>query len=281
MKKLILSLMITLFIGLNALTAQVTISAKDFSALQKSNKDLVVVDATKASDYAKMHIMKAINIPYAELNKTGDIDGLIKDPKDIAAYLGEKGISNDSEIVVYDEGSNKYASRVYWVLKYVGATNVKMLHKDMDEWKGARLRLTKSPTPVKAVTFTAKVNPAIFAAMSEVKSGLNKSNVVLVDCRAANEFDGSIETSKGHLPGAVSMEFKEVLKANGAFKSKAELQELANKFGLTADKTIILYCATSVRAAVSYVAFKEILGLNNVKVYDGAYNEWVASNKVD
>jgi thiosulfate/3-mercaptopyruvate sulfurtransferase len=283
MKKIILSLMITLFIGLNALTAQVTISAKDFSALQKSNKDLVVVDATKASDYAKIHIMKAINIPYAELNKTGDIAGLIKDPNDIAAYLGEKGISNDSEIVVYDEGSNKYASRVYWVLKYVGATNVKILHKDMDEWKGARLRLTKSPTPVKAETFTANVNPAIYAAMSEVKSGLNKSNVVLVDCRAANEYDGSIETSKGHLPGAVNMEFKEVLKANGDFKSKVELQELAKKFNLTADKTIILYCATSVRAAVSYVAFKEILGLGNVKVYDGAYNEWVAdaSNKID
>ncbi len=283
MKKIILSLMITLFIGLNALTAQVTISAKDFSALQKSNKDLVVVDATKASDYAKMHIMKAINVPYADLNKTGDIAGLIKDPKDIAAYLGTKGISNDSEIVVYDEGSNKYASRVYWVLKYVGATNVKILHKDMDEWKGARLRLTKSPTPVKAETFTANVNPAIYAAISEVKSGLNKSNVVLVDCRAANEFDGSIETSKGHLPGAVNMEFKEVLKANGAFKSKVELEELAKKFGLAADKTVILYCATSVRAAVSYVAFKEILGLDNVKVYDGAYNEWVAdaSNKID
>lgn len=282
MKKIILSLMITLFIGLT-LTAQVTISAKDFAALQKSNKSLMVVDATKASTYAKIHIMKSVSIPYADLNKTGDIVGLIKSPADIAAYLGEKGISNDSEIVVYDEGSNKYASRVYWVLKYVGATNVKILHKDMSKWKAARLRLTKSPTPVKAATFTANVNPAIYADMAEVKAGLNKSNVVIIDCRAENEFDGSVETSKGHLPGAVNMEFKDVLKANGAFKSKVELKALADKFGLTADKTVILYCATSVRAAVSYVAFKDILGLKNVKIYDGAYNEWVAdaSNKID
>ncbi len=281
MKKLVLSF-ITLFIGLT-LTAQVTISAKDFAALQKSNKSLVTVDASSASTYDKMHILKSVNIPYAELNKSGDIAGLIKDPQEIAAYLGKKGISNDSEIVVYDEGSSKYSSRVYWVLKYVGAKNVKILHKDMDQWKAARLRLTKSPTPVSEVTFKADVNPAIFAAMSEVKAGLNKSNVVIVDCRAANEFDGSVETSKGHLPGAVHMEYKDVLKANGAFKSKVELKALADKFGLTADKTIIVYCATSVRAAVSYVAFKDILGLANVKVFDGAYNEWVAdaSNKVD
>ena len=282
MKKTILFLMITLFIGLNALTAQVTISAKEFASLQKSNKALVVVDATKAATYAKMHIMKSVNVPYADLNKTGDIAGLIKSPAEIAAYLGQKGITAESEIVVYDEGSNKYASRVYWVLKYVGAKNVKILHKDMNQWKGARLRLTKSATPVKAATFTANVNPAIYADMAEVKAGLNKAEVVLVDCRAANEFDGSIETSKGHLPGAVHIEYKDVLKANGAFNSKETLKALADKHGITADKKVVLYCATSVRAAVSYVAFKDILGLENVKVYDGAYNEWVAnSNKID
>ena len=280
MKKLILSLMITLFIGLNALTAQVTISAKEFASLQKSNKALVVVDATKASTYAKMHIMKSISIPYSELNKTGDITGLIKSPAEIAAYLGKKGITNASEIVVYDDGSNKYSSRVYWVLKYVGAENVKILHKDMNQWKGARLRLTKTPTPVKAATFTANVNSAIYADMAEVKAGLGKSDVVIIDCRAANEYDGSVEASKGHLPGAVHMEYKEVLKANGAFKSKEELKALADKQNLTG-KTVILYCQTSVRAAVSYVAFKDILGLSDVKVYDGAYNEWVASNDVE
>ncbi len=282
MKKIILSLMITLFIGLNALTAQVTISAKDFAKLQKTNKALVVIDATKAATYAKMHIMKSVNVPYADLNKTGDIAGLIKSPAEIAAYLGKKGITAQSEIVVYDEGSNKYASRVYWVLKYVGAENVKILHKDMNQWKAARLRLTKSATPVKAKTFTAKVNPAHYADMAEVKASLNKADFVLVDCRAANEYDGSIETSKGHLPGALHIEYKDVLKANGAFKSKEALKALADKHGITADKKVVLYCATSVRAAVSHVAFKDILGLENVKVYDGAYNEWVAnSNKID
>ncbi len=280
MKKVILFLMITLFIGVNALTAQVTISAKDFANLQKTNKDLVVVDANTASNYATMHIMNAISIPYAELNKTGDIAGLIKSPAEIAEYLGNKGISNNSEIVVYDDGTNKYSSRVYWVLKYVGAENVKILHKDMDQWKGARLRLTKTTAATGKATFTAKVNPAIFADMAEVKADLNKSNVVIIDCRAANEFDGSVETSKGHLPGAVNMEYKEVLLANGDFKSKESLQQLVNQYNL-ANKKLILYCATSVRAAVSYVAFKEILGLSDVKVYDGAYNEWVVSNAVE
>ena len=285
MKKIIISLFITAVLGFSALVsnAQATISAKDFAALEKSNPALVVIDATPATSYAKMHLMEAVNIPYADLNKTGDIVGLINDPKDIASLIGKQGISNESEIVVYDDGTNKYSSRVYWVLKYVGAQNVKILHKDMDQWKIARLRLTKVATAVKPATFTANVNNVIFATMAEVKAGLNKANVALIDCRDDSEYNGSAEASKGHLPGAIHIEYKEVLNANGDFKSKEALAELAKKFNLTDDKTIILYCATSVRAAVSYVAFKDILGLKNVKVYDGAYNEWIAdaSNKVE
>lgn len=285
MKKIIISLLITLVLGFSALisNAQVTISAKDFAALQKSNPGLIVIDATPAASYAKMHIIEAVNIPYADLNKTGDIVGLIKDPKEVASILGKQGISTESEIVVYDDGTNKYSSRVYWVLKYVGAKNVKILHKDMNQWKIARLRMTKEATAFKPATFTANINNVIFASMAEVKAGINNANVVLIDCRDDSEYSGSAEASKGHLPGAFHIEYKEALTANGDFKSKEALAELAKKFNLTDDKTIILYCATSVRAAVSYVAFKDILGLKNVKVYDGAYNEWVAdtSNKVE
>ena len=130
---------------------------------------MVVIDANTADNYAKSHVMGAVNVPHKELYKDGDIEGLIKSPADLAAYFGKKGISNTSNIVIYDDGSNKYSSRVYWVLDYLGATNLRILHKDMDQWKAARLPLTRNKTAVKAATFTTKTDASILATMADVK----------------------------------------------------------------------------------------------------------------
>ncbi len=259
-----------------ALTAQVVISAKDFTAEKKKDKTMVVIDANTADNYAKSHVMGAVNVPHKELYKDGEIEGLIKSPADLAAYFGKKGISNTSNIVLYDDGSNKYSSRVYWILDYLGATNLRILHKDMDVWKVARVPLTRNPTSVKAATFTPSVNSAIIASAADVKGC--SGNCVVVDARHVSEYDGTSEkpVSDGHIKGAINAEYKEFLDDKGAFKSADQLKAVAAKHGLTSDKTIILYCQTSVRAAAIFVALKEILAYPNVKVYDGAYNEWKA-----
>ena len=133
--------------------------------------------------------------------------------------------------------------------------------------------------PAKKTTFTPKVNKAILAEMPEVKA----KTAILIDARDAVEYDGSFEKSEGHIPGAINIPYKEILKANGSFKTKAELEALATKYNLAADKEIIVYCVTSVRASVVYFALKNILEYSNVKVYDGAYNEWVSdtNNPID
>lgn len=282
--KLSLSVLITfLVLSTQLIAAENCLTGKEFSELKKTNKNLVVVDARKATEYDKMHIMKSVNIPHQDLYKAGAVEGLIKEPADLAAYFGKKGISNTSAIVIYDDGSSKYNTRVYWVLKYMGAENVQILHKDMNQWKMARIPLTKSVVPAKKETFIPKVNKAILADMPAVKASAANANSVLVDARDAVEYDGSFEKSEGHIPGAINIPYKEVLEANGSFKSKAELEALASKYGLTADKEVIIYCMTSVRASVIYFALSNVLGYTNVKVYDGAYNEWVAdkTNSLD
>ncbi|MEE4255552.1 MAG: sulfurtransferase [Bacteroidales bacterium] len=265
-----------LFIS-QVLTAQVLVSAKDFTAELKKDKSMVVIDANTAENYDKSHVMGAVNVPHKELYKDGEIEGLIKSPADLAAYFGEKGISNTSNIVIYDDGSNKYSSRVYWILDYLGASNLRILHKDMDEWKAARLPITRNKATLKATTFTPKVNATILATEADVKGC--SGNCVVVDSRHVSEYNGTSEkpVSVGHIKGAVNVEYKEFLDDKGAFKSPDQLKAVASKNGLTSDKNIILYCQTSVRAAAAFVALKEILGYPNVKVYDGAYNEWKAN----
>ena len=72
------------------------------------------------------------------------VEGLLKSPAELAELFGSKGITETSNIVVYDGGSQKYSSRIYWTLKYLGASNVKLLHKDMDMFKKSRVLLQKN-----------------------------------------------------------------------------------------------------------------------------------------
>ncbi len=278
--RFIIGFLSLIFLASINLNAQDVISAKDFMSELKSNKDLVVVDAGTADDYDKRHVRGAVSIPHKTLYKDGDIEGLIKEPAELAKIFGEKGISNATPVVIYDDGSSKYSSRVYWIMKYVGAENVRILHKDMDkEWRAARVPLTAGATDPKPATFTPKVNKSIIATIDEVKAYVNDANVVIVDARAPAEYNGTSEdpVSKGHIKGAINIEYKEFLKENGDFKSKDEILAVAKKHGLDPGNKVITYCVTSVRACPIYVALTGA-GYDNVKVYDGAYNEWVSNS---
>jgi thiosulfate/3-mercaptopyruvate sulfurtransferase len=277
--KLLLSVVISL-VYLTSIGQTDLISAKDFMALTKSADNLVIIDAAKESTYKTSHVKDAVNIPHTTLYVEGGIEGVIKSPADLAKIFGSNGISENSKVVIYDDGSQKYSSRVYWILKYLGAKDVKLLHKDMDAWKKVRVPLTRMPAKAKAATFTPSLNKAIYADMAQVKAAKGKAKVI--DARTPEEFNGTSEkpVSPGHIPGAININHKDFLTANEAFKSKAELEALAAKHGISASDEIILYCKTSVRGAVLFVAFKDILGYNNVKVYDGALEEWQVSNEV-
>ena len=253
------------------------ITAADFMKLYKADKSLVIIDASKAADFKKSHIKNAINIPNVELNNNKD-DGFLLSTDELAKIFGDKGVSSESAIVVYDGGTQKPASRVYLVLKYLGASNVKILHKDMTTFKKSRVPLTPMAAKKKATTFTVNVDETIVASLADVKAG----NTKLFDARDANEYAGTTDKSTGHIPGAIHLSFKDVQDANHAFKTKAELEKVVAGYGLNADSPIILSCQSGKRAAVLYVAFTSVLGYKNVKVYDGSYNEWVAKgNKVD
>ena len=254
------------------------ISATDFMKLYKTDKTLVIIDASKASDYKKSHIKKAINIPNKSLNQDGD-KGFFKTNAELATIFGNHGVSPDKTIVVYDGGAQKSASRVYWVLRYLGAKNVKILHKNMATFKKSRVPLTPMASKIKKATFTVSVDDAIAANLAEVKSGKYK----IIDARDANEFAGTTDKSDGHIPGAINIPYKDLVDAKThVFKSKAQIESLVTQKGINPSDAVIVSCQSGKRAAVLYVVFADILGYKNVKMYDGSYNDWVANgNKVD
>lgn len=282
MKKIILTTIALITLGLTGVAQDLITVAELSSKLKDAN--YVVVSAEKETEYAKVHINDAVNVSYKSLEKSGGIEGLLLADQDLAKIFGSKGVSEKKTIVVYDEGSGKYSARLYWVLKYLGAPDVKILDGGLVAWKAGRKPVTKNPSTVKAATFTPKANNAVFASMKDVQAASDNAKVILIDLRENNEFSGKDPANnKGRIPGSVNVDHTTLNAANSLYKPKAELEKIFAAAGATKDKTIILTCPTGVRAAKGYFVLKSILGYPNVKLYEGGVNEWAATsaNKLD
>lgn len=255
------------------------ISAKEVAKIMK-NDNVVIISAQKSSLYNDFHITGSINLPPSILVDNDPITYMLKDVSEMEQIIGSKGVSEANQIIIYDEGSHKYSGRLYWTLKYLGAKDVKILSGGIEAWKAIRKPVTSSPTKRKATTFTADVQPQYLADLSEVKAAISDPNYVIIDARSEAEYAGTNETSlrKGHIPNAVHINYTNVMASNGEIKSVEELTALYTEHGVTPDKTVIIYCKTSVRAAIEFAALSSFLGYENVKVFDGAFVEWSGNN---
>ena len=274
LKKLfVMALMLTAF---QSFAQGPVISAKDFAAELKSNKDLIVIDVNAPDVYAKQHIQGAISLYVKDLYKSGPVEGQLKSNEELAAIFGQKGVSNTSKIVVYEDGSNKHNSRVWWILKSLGASDVWVLHVDADKFAAAQILFTATPATKSATSFALAESTYKTYTMVDIKK--LPEGTLLLDGREKAEFEGvdTAKKSKGHIPGAVWMNFKEVLTPTGAYKSKDEIIAAAAKFGVTPEKPIVVYCNSGVKATVLYIAFKEIAGFQNVQYYAGSYADWAS-----
>jgi len=255
------------------------ISPKDLAKIM-NDKDVIIISARKTADYTKVHIPGSVNLWHNDLYKAGEIKGLLKSPDEIAKILGSKGISKSSRIIIYDGGQSTFSGRLYWILEYLGCENVDLLNGQMKMWRKARKPVTKKVTNISPATFQAAVNEDIIASSTYVTAHKDDANVVIVDVRSKEEFNGAKGEAerKGHIPGAVHFEYKNILNEDGTIKSKDDLEKITKKAGISSDKEIILYCETSVRAGVVYMALTSILEFPKVRVYDDAYLKWSADS---
>jgi thiosulfate/3-mercaptopyruvate sulfurtransferase len=254
------------------------ISVKELAG-KINSKDVIIIDARKDAEYKKVHIRNAISFPVEELSTKTPIEGILKSDAELCKVMGAHGVDFNKEIVLYcNKGSN--AGRMYWVMKMMGASNVKLLDGNLDAWKAGRKPVTRMPKMPKKTTVTAKLDKSTYLTMADVKAKKGSGNVVLVDARKDEYFNGTDPKSKGHIEGAISISSDLMRDDKGLLKTAEELNKLFASKGITKDKEVILYCQPRTRAGLLYSIMTTKLGYKNVKVYDGAYNEWVTANKV-
>jgi thiosulfate/3-mercaptopyruvate sulfurtransferase len=228
--------------------------ASGASSTNSSSYDVILDVSPQATEY----IQGAISIPYAEFMNNGSL----KPVSEVAKILGNAGISERDSILVYGQclpcGVN--SAYVYWILKYLGHDNVKILDGGIDDWVAAKLPTETVPMVLPKTTYTPKLNPGLLATYDYVKNG----KVQIVDARSFQEF------GLGYIPRALNIPYDQVMD-NSRLKSEAELSDLLSSLDKT--KPVVVYSDTGAQAGSVWLAL-EALGYN-AALY--SWQDWTAN----
>lgn len=184
------------------------------------------------------------------------------------------GITKESSIVVYDE-EMVTAARAFWMFKYIGHEDVKILDGGYPEWieEGGKVTDKETPLPLSS-TYDFELQNDIYADIDEVKETIEDKDINLVECRSYERYLGQNEpfySKPGHIPTALSIDSKSLLK-NGKVKSVDELNEIFRR--LNNSKNIIFSCGSGVNASLDYAVYSDFF--SNGKVYIGSYSDWTS-----
>lgn len=240
-------------------------------ATQIGDPDLRIVALVSPDEFAAGHIPGAVQIDWPAFAITDTSDASVSQwEMHVSTILGSLGITQDSRVVVYDDGSH-YAPQLWWILKALGHQDVSLLDGGLPAWQQAGLA-TESEEPIatpESASFQAYLNPSIVATKDDVEASLDLPDTVLVDARTPQEY------AAGHIPGAVNIPFTENYAADGTLLDLESLTTLYTDAGVTPDASVIVYCSTGVRAASDAFALN-YLGYPDVRLYLGSYDEWSA-----
>ncbi len=241
-----------------------------------SKENVVLVDAQKSSDYKKGHVEGAVNISSNNITTFGPFPSMLTSAEKVAKVLGEKGIANDSTVIVYDNNNNMDAARLWWTMKVYGHENVKVISGGLQALLNAGAEKTTTVPEMSAAKYIIEeMNEEMIATKEDVKSEIDnpRDDVVLLDVRTQEE------VNMGTIPGSIHFEYLYNNYADGTFRPVRQIHTLYRDKGVTPDQTVIMYCKTSISAAQTYLALYNA-GYRDLKLYDGAWIEWSADSSL-
>jgi thiosulfate/3-mercaptopyruvate sulfurtransferase len=234
--------------------------------------------------YAAAHIPGAV---YAHLD--GDLSGPktgtngrhpLPDPAALADTFGRLGIANDMQVIAYDQDSGMFASRLWWLLRWMGHDAVAILDGGFAKWTadGRPVVGADGDYNVRRPTrFTESPRPGMTVDVSEVAARAGRRDSLLVDARAPERYRGEVEPLDrvaGHIPGAVNSFFQRNLDEHGQLRSPGDLREQWTAvLGDVPVDRVVCYCGSGVQACHNLLAL-EHAGLQGAKLYPGSWSEW-------
>jgi thiosulfate/3-mercaptopyruvate sulfurtransferase len=262
----------------------------DWLAEHLGDADLVVAEVDENPDlYEEGHIPGAVKLHWRD-DLQDPVERDIVDKETFERVLGERGIGNETSVILYGDKNNWFAAYAYWYLKVYGHGDVRILDGGRQKWIDEGRELTTDAPSPSAQSYTAQDrDESIRAYRDQVREGLERGSASLVDVRSPGEYAGDLiappgyeqegAQRAGHIPTAVSIPWASAVRDDGTFKSADELKELYGGKGVSADKPVTAYCRIGERSAHTWFVLRELLGYEDVRNYDGSWTEW--GNLVD
>lgn len=195
----------------------------------------------------------------------------LPEASDFEIAMRRAGVSNERAVVVYDDWGGRAAGRAWWLLRYFGHGNVRVLDGGFGAWKRAGGEVSTESKPPIAGTFRAVPGGMPIALAGDVPTVS-----VLIDARAPERFRGDVEPVDpvaGHIPNAVNVPTSANLDADGKFRSSGELAAEYEKVGAVPGADVAVYCGSGVTAAHDILAL-EVAGVR-AKLYPGSWSHWI------
>jgi thiosulfate/3-mercaptopyruvate sulfurtransferase len=189
--------------------------------------------------------------------------------------LRRQGINHTSQVIAYDAHGGMFASRLWWMMRWIGHQAVAVLDGGLPAWTSHGGLL--STDPVKKLRGTIDAAPSLVPTVDAdaIVANLSMPSRIVVDARAPDRYRGENETLDpvgGHIPGAKNRFFKDNLQPDGRFKSEEQLESEWHSIIITPEKSI-MQCGSGVTACHNLLAL-EVAGLKGAALYPGSWSEW-------
>ena len=261
----------------------------EWLAARLDRSDLRVVDGSwylpqsgrdPAAEFLEGHIPGAVFFDLdASSDRAASLPHMLPTATDFAARMGRLGLDDGSTIVVYDgSGVNLSAPRAWWMFRVFGHRATAVLDGGLGKWKAEGRRLEQGPARLRSGRFTARLDARRVRRLTDLVGTPGRRAEQVVDMRSAERFEGTQAEPRpgvrsGHIPGSLNVPFTELVTAEGMMLPPPLMRARLEAAGLDLTLPTVVTCG-SATSACSLVLGLELLGHDEVAVYDGSWTEW-------
>ncbi|QIB76330.1 sulfurtransferase [Halogeometricum borinquense] len=239
--------------------------------VESRRDEIRLVDVRDAWEFDGIgHVPGAVNIPFDEFRSADGDEGMLPGGDVWESLLSAAGIGPDDHLVAYDDTHGVFAARFLVTAELYGhpTERLHLLDGDYSAWNRDR-ETTSAATDATETTYEIRdPEHSPLVEYEFVLDSLDDKAAVVVDTREAWEFE------EGHLPGAVNLDWRELVdEETRGLKPADELEAILDDVGITPDRRVVLYCNTARRISHTYVVLRS-LGYENIAFYEGSLTEW-------
>jgi thiosulfate/3-mercaptopyruvate sulfurtransferase len=228
-------------------------------------------------EYASGHIPGSVFVDWTSdiVDPDNPVKAQIARPDAFARAMAERGIGDETDVIIVDHTGGHFATRLWWALKYHGHDRAAVLDGGIRKWVAEGRPIDEARPEVSEAVFTPRLRPDLRVESDDVLQMATRGGGRILDARDVGQYTGQVRRGDrgGHVPTAVHLPAKSLVNADGTWKPLDELRELLRQGGVQPGERVVAYCNGGVTATAVLFALDRI-GHREYANYDGSWNEW-------